>query len=50
MYDGGLDVGDEVEVVMGFFIYFVDRTGEFADGLDMGCERQKGVKTCARLY
>lgn len=29
---------------MGFFIYFEDRPGEFADGLDVGCERQKELR------
>lgn len=41
---GGLDLGGVVEVVMGFFIYFEDRPGEFADGLDVGCERQKELR------
>lgn len=35
---------------MEFLIYFEARTGEFADGLDVDIEKQKGVKTCAKIF
>lgn len=35
---------------MEFLIYFEDRAGEFADGLDVYIEKQKGVKTCAKIF
>lgn len=36
--------------MMGFWKYFADRTGGFVDGLNAGIEKQKGVKTCVKIF
>ena len=33
-----------------FFLYFAGRIKQFTAALDVGCEKQKGVKTGAEIF